>query len=585
MARTPTTATLNLGMQAVTMAVFEASGDGGLTLNSFATADLSADPSTDASREGQLKVVLTELIAKLGWKGREVACAVPSQGVFARFVSIPKIEGDKVEQMLHFEAQQNVPYPIEDVSWGFQVLPERKEGKLGALILATKLDQLEVVTNALRAAGVTPSLIDTSPVALYNALRFNYPELQGCSLLIDIGARTTNLIFAEGDRLFIRTLPVGGSTITGALQKRFEGRAFAQVEEFKRTEGFIPPPGNYAGAGNADVAEAGKIARTVMTRIHNEITRSITFYRTSQHGSAPVRVFLAGGGVSLPYTLEFFNEKLSLPIEFFNPLRRVSVGPSVDARSLASAAHRLGECTGLALRQVLGDAPLEIELKSPTLVREKAAAARRAPLAAAAALLVAALAIAGLHYDRAAQRIAALNEQLAAEINNLKGFEAAFNKATADKKAMLADAADLAAAPVLRHAWAGIIDELNASLPERNVWVTKMRPMAGDQVLDSGDGKTGWAKVAPSRPAERGGQPATAASAGVTALVVEGLYLESDEGPAVVDRFVEQLAKSPAFAITPENKASVVQLRATPSGETWAYDFKLVLPLARPIPL
>ncbi len=583
MVKTQKTATLNLGMQTVTMAVFEASNSGELTLNAFATADLSADPATDGSREGQLKVVLSELISKLGWKGREAACSVPSQGVFARFVSIPKIEGDKVEQMLHFEAQQNVPYPIEDVSWGFQVLPEREEGKLGALILATKLDQLEVATNALRAAGLTPSLIDTSPVALYNALRFNYPELQGCSLLIDIGARTTNLIFAEGDRLFIRTLPVGGSTITSALQKRFEGRPFAQVEEFKRAEGFIPPPGNYAGAGNADVAEAGKIARTVMTRIHNEITRSITFYRTSQHGAAPVRAFLAGGGASLPYTLEFFNEKLSLPIEFFNPLRRISVGPSVDARALASIAHRLGECTGLALQQLLGDTPLEIELKSPTLLREKAAAARRAPLAAAAALVVAGLALAGFHYDRGAQRIAALNEQFTVEINQLRGFENAFNKAAGEKKAMLADAADLAAAPVLRRAWASIIDELNASLPERNVWVTKLRPMSGEQVLDPGDGKAGWQKVASGRPAERGAQ--TSASADVTALVVEGLYLESEEGPAVVDRFVEQLAKSPTFGITAENKASVVLLRATPSGDKWAYDFKLVLPLARPIPL
>ncbi len=582
MAKPPKTAVLNLGMQTVTMAVFEPSVNGGMTLDAFASADLAADPVMDASREGQLKVVLSELIAKLGWKGREAACAVPSQGVFARFVSIPKIEGDKVEQMLHFEAQQNVPYPIEDVSWGFQVLPQREEDKLGALLLATKLDNLAVLTNALRAVGLTPSLIDTSPVALYNALRFNYPELQGCTLLIDIGARTTNLIFSEGDRLFIRTLPVGGTTITSAIQKRFEGRTYAQIEDFKRAEGFIPPPGNYTGSGNADAAEAGKIARTVMTRIHNEITRSITFYRTSQHGAPPVRVLLAGGGASLPYTLEFFNEKLSLPIEYFNPLRRVTIGPSVDSRALASSAHRLGECTGLALRKVLGDCPLEVELKSPTLVREKADTARRPALAAAAVILVAALALAGLYYERGAERIAAVNEQFSAQADKLGKFEADLKKTLAEKNAALADAADIAAAPVLRRAWASVINELNVSLPERNIWLTKLRPMVGDQALDPGDGKAGWPKASQARPAERGAQPAPPA---VTSVVVEGLYLESDEGPAVVDRFVEQLAKSPVFAVTAQNKASVVQLRATPTGDKWAYDFKLVLPLARPIPL
>jgi hypothetical protein len=71
----------------------------------------------------------------------------------------------------------------------------------------------------------------------------------------------------------------------------------------------------------------------------------------------------------------------------------------------------------------------------------------------------------------------------------------------------------------------------------------------------------------------------------VSALMLDGLYLENDNGPAVVDEFVEALAGSPVFGINPENKADVVQLRATQSGEAWAYDFKLLLPLARPIPL
>jgi Tfp pilus assembly PilM family ATPase len=80
------------------------------------------------------------------------------------------------------------------------------------------------------------------------------------------------------------------------LHKKFEPRSFNEVEEFKRVEGHIPPPGNYSGAKSEEIAEMGKIARTVMTRIHNEITRSVTFYRTTQKGAAPMRVFLAGGG-------------------------------------------------------------------------------------------------------------------------------------------------------------------------------------------------------------------------------------------------------------------------------------------------
>lgn len=582
MAHPSSVAAINLGMQSVTMAVFEASG-GGLSLSRFARADLVADPAADASRNGQLGIVLSELRTKLKWTGGIVACAVPSQGVFARFVKIPKVEPDKVEQMLHFEAQQNVPYPIEDVSWGYQVLPESEPDSLGALILATKLDQLEATVGAMTSAGLTPDLIETSPVALYNAFRFNYPELEGCSLLIDIGARATNLLFIEGDQLFIRTLPVGGGSITTALQKRFEGRPFAEIEDIKRADAFIPPPGNYSGAKSAEAAEIGKIARTVMTRIHNEITRSITFYRTNQHGSAPMRVYLAGGGATLPYTLEFFNEKLSLPIEFFNALRRVSVTPTVDQAELRQVAHCLGECTGVALREIVGNCPLEISLKSPALERTKADLARRPFLVAAAALLVGAVGVAALYYHHAEQRLAALNAEISAQSAPLAGYKAQLDKLGAERRQIMTEAADLAAAPVLRGAWGSLLNELNAKLPERNIWITRLRPMVGQRILEPDAAKAGWGQTSDkdNAPAEGGETQPDA----ITALVIDGLYLENEGGPAVVDNFVEALAGSPLFGITEQNKASVVQLRATQSGNAWAYDYKLIVPLARPLPL
>ncbi|MEX1044537.1 MAG: type IV pilus assembly protein PilM [Chthoniobacterales bacterium] len=577
-------AALDLGMQTVTMAVFERSGTGAVTLAGYARTGLVADPSADGSRAGQLKIALAELKAKLGWKSGRVACAIPSQGVFARFVKIPKVEPDKVGQVLYFEAQQNVPYPIEDVAWGYQVLPESEEDKLGALILATKLDQLESTVEALTSAGLTPDLIETSPVALYNAFRYNYPDAQGCSLVIDIGARATNLIFAEGDRLFIRTLPVGGGSISAALQKKFEGRTFNEVEEMKCADAFIPPPGNYAGAKDAEAAEMGKIARTVMTRVHNEITRSITFYRTNQHGSAPMRVFLAGGGASLPYTLEFFNEKLSLPIEFFNPLRRVGVAAGVDAVALPAEAQNLGECTGLALRALAGSCPVEIDLQAPSLIAAAAGRRRRPFLLAAAAVLVGALLLAGLYYDFAARRVTALNNTTKEQTEVLGKFKADLDQLTGQRRKLIQEAADLAAAPMLRSAWATLLNELNTRLPARNIWITQLRPMVGDQALEPGAAGAGW-KAESDRRRDRDTAGEDAAPPQVTALLLDGLYLENENGPAVVDEFVEALAQSPIFGITEENKAAAVKLRATQSGNAWAYDYQLVLPLVRPIPL
>ena len=567
-------AALNLGMQTVTMAVFDAAPGDAMVLSGLARAELLADPAADASRPGQLKIALSELRSKLKWSTGPLAMAVPSQGVFARFVKIPQGDADKVEQMLFFEAQQSIPYPIEEVSLCHQVLPETEADKLGALILATKLDGLESTVEAVQSAGLSPDHIETSPTALYNSLRYNYPDLPGCTLLIDIGARATNLIFAEADRLFIRTLPVGGNSITAALQKKFEARSFVELENLKVKDAFIPPPGNYEATG--DAAEVGKIARTVMTRIHNEITRSITFYRTNQGGSAPVRVLLAGGGASLPYTLEFFNEKLSLPVEFFNPLRRISVAPSADLQTVQRSAHALGECTGLAAALLGGDAPLRLGFGSPRLQSAKLDQGRRPFLVAAVALLAATLGAAFLHYKTAADHVATLNARLDADAAGLQAFKTKIDASDAQRKRLLTDAADLTAAPMLRTAWATIIDELAQRTPPRNIWVTSLRPMAGETILDPSNKGDTWGAA----PAEGQEQPPS-----VTAIAIDGLYLENPDEAKVVDAFVDSLAESPLFQIDPANKAEVVKSRAAQSGETWAYDYKLVIPLKRPIPL
>jgi len=538
---------VNIGMQTVTMAVFELGADGGIIVSGVARADLLPDPAMDASRAGQLKVVISELQAKLKPSGAVCAIAIPSQGVFTRFVKIPKVAADQAAQMLFFEAQQNVPYPIEEVSWCYQVLPEKEQDSLGALILAAKLDQLEDTVRAVGEAGLAPSFIETSPTALYNSLRYNYPDLSGCVLLIDIGARATNLIFSEGDKLFVRTLPIGGNSITAALQKRFEDRPLAAVEEAKIKECFIAPPGHFDAQGG-DAAE----------------------------GSAPMRVLLTGGGAAMPYALEFFNEKLSLPIEFFNPLRRVSVANSADAENVRRSALSLGECTGMAARLLLEDSPLEVSLESPRLVEDRREKARRPFLVAFVLLLAAALGTGVAHFKVSADRLAALNSALDARIAALNGFKQQLDKASTERKRLMDEAADLAAAPMLRTAWGEILDELSRRMPERNIWITRLRPMAGETLLDPKPGEGGWP---PAASADGG------ATASVTALVIDGLYLENEGGPAVVDAYVEALAQSELFAITPEKRNEVVQLRAAQSGDTWAYDYKLVLPLRRPIRL
>ncbi|MBC8325186.1 MAG: pilus assembly protein PilM, partial [Verrucomicrobia subdivision 3 bacterium] len=130
---------------------------------------------------------------------------------------------------------------------------------------------------------------------------------------------------------------------------RESGLDWAQAEEYKRAYGYVHVT-NTEEPTDPYQAIVVKTARNVMTRLHQQVAQTIQYYRAQQGGSAPVRLFLAGGGASMLYTAEFFQEKLNLPVEFLNPFRNVELGPELDPEALAREAHSLGEMAGLGLR-------------------------------------------------------------------------------------------------------------------------------------------------------------------------------------------------------------------------------------------
>ena len=146
--------------------------------------------------------------------------------------------------------------------------------------------------------------------ALANAFRYNYSDLEGCSLLIDLGAKTSNVLLFEKNKFYARSINVGANAIT----QEFGAEAklpFAEAKKFKIAEGLVSLGGAYEEPDNPKVAAVSKVARNVLTRLHLQVNQTIQFYRTQQGGAAPVRVFLCGGGSIMPYATQFFQEKLN----------------------------------------------------------------------------------------------------------------------------------------------------------------------------------------------------------------------------------------------------------------------------------
>lgn len=583
---------LNLGMQNVALAEFQTTPGGALTLSQLQFSELLADPGADASRPGQLEVAVAQLKSGTKISNGPINYALPSQSVFTRYLSLPGSSAEDLNQIIGFEAQQNIPFPIDEVVWDYQALGEPVDGKLNVVLVAIKTDLLESVNNAVESAGFVPNNIDVAPLSLLNAFRYNYADLDGCSLLVDVGSRTTNLVFIEGDKAYTRSIPVGGNTITTAIAKEF-GQSVEAAELAKIEKGFVGLGGSYAEHEDELVGRISKLSRTTLTRLHAEIARSISFYRANQGGTQPLRVFLAGGAVSMPYMLEFFGEKLQMPIEFFNPFRNVAIASTVDTQLLSSHAHATGEIVGLALRE-LGNCPIEINLRPPSVVKSQTLAKRKPFLIAATVCLFLALAQWWVYFSKAAAVQSEVLSGVETDIAALDGKAKEFDQLKKAQDQLEAVASPLITAALERDIWVQIIDELGAKLPDRFLWITKLTPLSNGRPLSllgavPAQSATPAAPAPPrsTRPAPgaRNAPAAAPAQPGIDALEIQGLYFDNPSQAKVIDDFVNNLQSSSYFTIAPTEKAKVVTRRSSPDDQSWAYTYTIVLPLKNPIAL
>jgi type IV pilus assembly protein PilM len=579
MSVSPRILSLDLGSQTLGLAAFQAQANGGLLLTSYQRREISDDPAAERDHNRQISETLSAMLRELGIKSGPVDYAVSGQSVFTRFVKLPLVDQDKIERIVTFEAQQNVPFPIDEVVWDYQLVSSEAD-KLEVVLVAIKADLLEGINAAVEAAGLQTVRVDVAPMALYNAFRFNYSELTGPSLLIYVGARTTNLLFIEPGKVFSRSIPIGGSSITAAIAKEFN-EPFGAAELRKKHDGFVGLGSDEAEAADLDVARVAALIRGTMTRLHAELVRSISFYRTQQQGNRPERFFLCGGAASTPRMREFFCEKLQGSVEFFNPLRNVALGESVALEGVTGSAHLLGELVGLALRSST-TCPMEFNLRPTHVVRRQQLARRRPFLLMTAACLLLGLLGLGLYFLRVTQVEARLADTLQVEVEQLRGLENRIVELRSESVALDAEATPLLGAISDRGVWLRILEDLNARLPSANIWITELAPTSGG-MIPGGNGPAGFG--APGDNATpTGGASASKAVPMIDGVFVRGLYLSNPKQQEIVVDYFRNLLGSAVFEVDP-NKQSEVIRPSTPTNTEWAYPYELRLKLRQPFGL
>jgi type IV pilus assembly protein PilM len=412
---------LDLGAGSLKVAEFELNESGTLLLKRYGIRSLGLEGSQESARDTVLRKAIQELFSEKGIASRKANVCAPGFHVFSKFVKLPPVDSSKVTQIIQYEAQQNVPFPLEEVVWDYQILGATSTGELEVLLVAIKSDVVEGLFRTAESSGLRLQVVDVSPAALCNAFRFNYGDIDGCTMLLDIGAKTSNLLFFEKGKVYARGINIGANTITQEFAAEAKLR-FAEAEKIKIAEGFVSLGGAYEEPENPHQAAISKIARQVMTRLHIQVNQTIQFYRGQQGGSAPQRLFLAGGASIMPYTAQFFAEKLNVPVEYFNPFRNVQIDPAIDLEDLAKVAHSFGEVVGLGLRNV-AQCPVELNLV-PKSIRKRQQFDQKKPyfMAAIFSLVMVVFAY-GWFFDRVAQVKTVALEEIKEQLRPLETKE------------------------------------------------------------------------------------------------------------------------------------------------------------------
>ncbi len=424
--------TLNIGASNAVLAEYALKGKGALALTAYGEIDLSAAGEAAGSLEATLTPALQRVMREKGIKAAPLVVSLNGQSVFPRFAKFPAVAADKLEELVRYEVEQNVPFPIDEIVCDHQFTGTTPEGEKAAMIVAAKLDQVRAVTDAVAAAGLSPQIVDVSPMAIYNAFRWSNPGAAGCSVILDIGSRTTSLILVEDEKIYTRSIPVAGNTITKDIAQTF-GCSLEEAEQLKLERGYVSLGGVTEDADEV-TDRVSKIIRTVLTRLHAEISRSINFYRSQQGGNAPARLFLTGGTVRLPQLDEFFRETLQVEVGYLNPFAKIGVGAKVNRQALANDAFTLAESAGLALRMA-DVAAIRINLMPPELI-EHARAVKRIPFVVIGALGILAALGAGIYLEngrreRVEEQVEAVqnrNSKLSQLESKLKAAQNAFRE-------------------------------------------------------------------------------------------------------------------------------------------------------------
>ncbi len=319
----------------------------GYQLEQLGIATLLPELIVDGSILDSLRVVETikGLIAEKNVRTKDVAVSVSGHSsVIIKRVALPQMTEDELQESIKFEAEQYIPFDIEDVNLDFQILGQREDqDQMDVLIVAVKKDKINEYISVVREAGLNPAIVDIDAFALENMYEINYEiNAEENIALVNIGASTINInILKGGASIFTRDSSVGGNLHTEALQRGFTV-SYDDAERLKHGE----------AVEGVSQEEVSSVLNSASEDIITEISRSFDYFRGATSQEDINEIVLSGGCALIKDFIPLLSERVGVNVKVIEPFKNIDIPDTFERGYLTRVGPLVAVATGLALRRI-----------------------------------------------------------------------------------------------------------------------------------------------------------------------------------------------------------------------------------------
>lgn len=338
---------LDIGTSAVKIVELE-EGKKGYQLKNFGVAHLPKETIVNGvlKNASSLVAAISGLVENLKTKSRYVATAVSGHPVIIKKINIPTMSQEELADSIQWEAEQYIPFDLEEVNIDFQILGpnEANPEQMEVLLVAAKKSLLHEYEEVIREAGLEAVIVDIDSFALQNAYEVNY-GVEGTPVvaLIDMGASVINInVVKEGKSTFSRDVFMGGNKLSEEIQKQL---AVSEEEAEMLKTG--------AEVENIDFDQLDKIIQEVSLSLAVEIQRSLDLHAASSTEEEVSKIYLSGGTSRIPGVRELIADRVGVPVEYLDPFKAIAYNQaSFDPEYIKEISPVAAVGVGLALRKL-----------------------------------------------------------------------------------------------------------------------------------------------------------------------------------------------------------------------------------------